>query len=164
MKTKFELITAIFASFLLLFVINSPAQENFLTTGGEICNQNGSLSYSLGQVFYVTNSSSSGAESQGVQQPYEIYTITGVKDIKEISLHFIAYPNPTEDFIELRIEGELRNEYHYFLIDAKGRELKNGNITKTITRIQMSELVSAIYFLNVESDNGNKTTFKIIKR
>ena len=81
------------------------AQNTIPATGGNAIGAGGSVSYSVGQVFYTTNTGTTGSATQGVHQPYEISVITGLEEAKGIDLNCIAYPNPTSDFLILRINN-----------------------------------------------------------
>ena len=49
---------------LMLFVWNySPAQSNTVSTGSDASNVNGSISYSIGQIDYITSSNKNTADS-----------------------------------------------------------------------------------------------------
>ena len=54
--------------FSLLSTIQLQAQESVNAAGSNVANNTGSLSYSIGQVFYLQTESASGKLSQGVQQ------------------------------------------------------------------------------------------------
>ena len=48
------------------------SQETLSTSGGNASGLGGSSSFTVGQVFYTSNSSIAGFVSQGVQQAFEI--------------------------------------------------------------------------------------------
>ena len=61
--------TKILSSFFVLFsLFQVQAQQIVLSSGGNSTNSNGSISYSVGQVFYETNANMSFSVAQGVQQ------------------------------------------------------------------------------------------------
>ena len=148
--------------FLLGITSQTIAQENAMATSGNAVGTGGSASYSVGQVVYTTLTGSNGSVAQGVQQPYEISIITGVSE-KTIQLEMSVYPNPTTDFLKLKVESEKFESLQYQLIGLQGKVIKNATITANNTTIKMEALPKAIYFLSVI--NGIKTvkTFKIIK-
>lgn len=148
--------------FLLGITSQTIAQENAMATSGNAVGTGGSASYSVGQVVYTTLTGSNGSVAQGVQQPYEISIITGVSE-KTIQLEMSVYPNPTTDFLKLKVESEKFESLQYQLIGLQGKVIKNATITANNTTIKMEALPKAIYFLSVT--NGSKTvkTFKIIK-
>lgn len=54
------------------------AQEAIPASGGNATGSGGSVSYSVGQVEYSSNTGSGGSVAAGVQQPYEISVVTGL--------------------------------------------------------------------------------------
>ena len=83
-----------------MFPIIGFSQEAIPASGGDASGVGGTLSYTVGQLVYTNNSGNNGSVAQGVQQPYEISTTVGI-EITNISLDFIAYPNPTSSNIVL---------------------------------------------------------------
>lgn len=141
---------------------NVHAQANLTATGGD-ANGTGSLSYSIGQVFYKTNSGNEGTVAQGVQQAYEISTAVGIEEFDEITLDFNIYPNPTIDFLTLDVKDFPIEELDYTLYDFNGRILENKNLNQNKTIIDMINYPPATYFLKVSDGTKIMKTFKIIK-
>jgi hypothetical protein len=139
------------------------AQEIVNATGGNASGSGGSASYSVGQVVYTTNTSTSGSVAQGVQQPYEISVVTAIEEAKGINLSVSAYPNPTTDYLQLKVESEKLNDLSYQLYDMNGKILQSEKLNGTETQINMSNLVPATYFVKVIQGNKEVKTFKIIK-
>jgi hypothetical protein len=139
------------------------AQKSVNTTGGNASGSGGSVSYSVGQVAYITNTGTNGSVSEGVQQPYEISVVTGLEEAKGINLLVTAYPNPTTDFLTLRIDEFELSNLHFQLYDMNGKLLENKKVTGNETSIVMSKLVPATYFVKVTEGNKEVKTFKIIK-
>ncbi|MDG2279738.1 MAG: T9SS C-terminal target domain-containing protein, partial [Flavicella sp.] len=50
-------------------------QESSNTSGGNAAGSGGTVAYSIGQVAYTYESGTNGNSNQGVQQPYEIYSV-----------------------------------------------------------------------------------------
>jgi len=147
---------------LLLGIGGLHAQESPTATGGEATGTGGTASYSVGQVVYTTNTGTNGSVAQGVQQPYEISTTVGINETT-INLELSVYPNPTTDYIQLKVESEKVKSLTFQLIDLQGKVITNKKITASNTTIKMEELPKAIYFLNVTKNNQVIKTFKIIK-
>ncbi len=139
------------------------AQESVNATGGNASGSGGSASYSVGQVVYTTNTGTSGSVAQGVQQPFEISVVTAIEEAKRINLSVSAYPNPTTDFLELKVESEKLKDLSFQLYDISGKLLQSEKITGNQTRIVMSNLVPATYFVKVVQGNKEIKTFKIVK-
>jgi Secretion system C-terminal sorting domain len=139
------------------------AQEALTTSGGNASGSGGSANYSVGQIFYTTNSGINGSVAQGVQQPFEISVVTAIEEAKEISINIMAYPNPATDYLILKIEGELQAQYIASLYDLNGKLLEYKKVEGNETTISMEKLVPATYFLKLIQGSKEIKTFKIIK-
>jgi hypothetical protein len=122
------------------------------------------VSYSVGQVANQTLTGTNGSVEQGVQQPYEITVVTAIEQAKGISLSVTAYPNPVTDYLTLSIDKYDISDLSYQLYDMKGKLLQSEKITGNQTRIVMSNLFPASYFVIVNQGNKEVKTFKIIKK
>ena len=143
------------------------AQTNVNATGGDALGSGGSVSYSVGQVVYTTNTGANGSLAQGVQQPYEISVITGLEEAKGINLSISAYPNPSTDFLTLEVDASTTlsiQSMTYQLYDMQGKLLQSEKITRNQTSIVMSNLIPATYFVKVIHVNKELKTFKVIKK
>lgn len=139
------------------------AQEVITTTGGNASGSGGSVSYTIGQIVYSSNTGSNGSVSQGVQQPFEISVISGLDEGEGINLTCSAYPNPTTDFLTLKV-GVIKTEnLAYQLYDIGGKLLVSNKVEGNETTICMSNLVQSVYFLKLTNNNKEIKTFKIIK-
>jgi len=124
------------------------------------------VSYTVGQVVYTTNTGTNGSVAQGVQQPFEISVVTGIEEAKGITLQCSAYPNPTTDFLTLKVDASTSlsiQSMEYQLFDINGKLLENKKVEDDETSIVMSNLVPATYFLKIIQNNKEIKTFKIIK-
>jgi len=142
------------------------AQESVNATGGNATGSGGSASYSVGQMVYSTYTGTNGSVAQGVQQPYEISTVTGIEEAKDINLTVSAYPNPTTDFLLLKVDASTTlsiQSFSYQLFDMNGKLLQTKKLTGTETQIKMSSYVPSTYFVKVVDGNREVKTFKIIK-
>ena len=139
------------------------AQTSINATGSNASGSGGSVSYSVGQVVYTTHTGTSGSVAEGVQQPYEISVVTGLEEAQSINLSVTAYPNPTTDYLTLRIDEFEISNLSFQLYDMNGKLLQNEKITGNQTSIVMSNLLPATYFVKVIQGNKEVKTFKIIK-
>jgi len=149
----------------LLFVspIGVCAQQASVAAGGNAIGNDGSVSYSVGQINYIVISGSNGSSIEGVQQPYEISVVTNFDEIKCISLSASIYPNPTEDNLTLYITNLEYDNLSFQLYDLNGKMLITDRIPGTQTQIRMNGLAPSIYLLKVMQTNTEIKTFKIIK-
>lgn len=142
------------------------AQETISPTGGNASGSGGSVSYTFGQIVYTTHTGTNGFVVQGVQQPYEISSVTAIEETNAISLYCTAFPNPTSGTLILKIASTpfSNRSLSYQLYDMSGRLLENKKIKSNETSIGMKNLASATYFLKVIEGNKEIKTFKIIKK
>ena len=156
---KTELLLSIL---LVISLASAKAQQATVTSGGVATGVNGNTSYSIGQIIYSANSGSTGTITQGIQQPYEIYTL-GKDDFPNISLQMIVYPNPTNALVNLKIENLTSRSLEYHLFDLLGKQISSQKISQTETQISLENLPSATYFINVSDGAKTIKSFKIIK-
>ncbi len=151
--------------FLLCFGLsNLQAQLTIPSTGGEASGGGGSASYTVGQIVYTTNSGTNGdSVAQGVQQPCEISIILEIPEAKDINLSVSAYPNPTTNFITVRVENYETTNLQYMIFDLNGKLLQRIEATGTETKIETNNLVPANYFVIVLDNDKKIKVFKIIK-
>ena len=146
-----------------LGLTTAQAQQATTATGGDASGSGGSVAYSVGQVVYTTNTSTSGTVSQGVQQAYEIFT-TGINET-ELNISLSVYPNPTANNLTLQIQDYKNEKLWYKLFDMQGKLVNNGQVTAQQTQINTSSLAAATYFIHiVNQENKQVQSFKIIKK
>lgn len=150
-------------SVFIISISGIHAQETVTTTGGNVSNSSGSLSYTIGQIVYNTNIASNGSEVQGVQQPYEVLVVTGLENNKVIKLECIVYPNPTNGYLRLSVKNYKTEDLTYQLYDNDGEKLTSKKIDANETNISFQDLIPAIYFLKIIENDKEVKVFKIIK-
>jgi hypothetical protein len=159
-KSKSRPITLLLAA--LLWMSAAKAQESVNVAGGDASGSGGSISYSVGQVDYTTNTDVSGTVSQGVQQPYEIFTVE-IKET-ELNISLSVFPNPTTNNLTLLISDYSNEKLSYQLFDMQGKLLNKGQVSAQKTQINTASLPSATYFISVvDQENKQIQSFKIIK-
>ena len=160
-----KITVALSALCMLIFGLTAlQAQEAVSATGGNASGTGGSVSYSIGQVVYTTNTGTNGSVTQGVQQPYEFFIVTGIEEAKGINLVISSYPNPVTDYVKLKVENYKVGNLNYQLYDMNGKLLQNRKVDGNETTIPMGNLVPSTYFLKVTDNQKEVKTFKIIKQ
>ena len=137
--------------------VGSFAQSAVSTAGYEATGD-GTVSATIGQVAYHTATGDGGSIAQGVQQAFEITTETGI-EITEIQLS--AYPNPTSDVLNLKIDGDF-GTVTYALYNNSSALVTKGTANGSETQIQMGAYKPGVYFLEVKKD-GKTKKFKIVR-
>lgn len=160
MKTKNYLF---YLSVLMLLICSvGQAQTATLSSGGNGSGSGGVVNYSIGQVSYTNETSSGGTISQGVQQPFEIFTL-GDDNYPTIFLTMILFPNPTTSLVNLKINDYSFENLDYKLFDLNGRILESKIIQNSNTEIQLEKYAGGTYLLEIIENNKIIKTFKIIK-
>jgi len=158
MKTN----TLYFLAFLLAFSVNAQTSHQVLSaTGGDASGSGGTVAFSVGQIVYSTNTGTSGSVAQGVEQAYEISSV-GIKETA-LNISLSIFPNPTSDYLTLKVEDYNNEALSYSLLDEQGKLVLNEQITNQVTQVAMSNLARGAYFINVLQENKKIQTFKIIK-
>ena len=145
-------------------LIGLHAQEAIPTSGGNASGSGGSVSYTVGQLVYTTYTGTNGTVANGVQQPFEIFIITGLEEAKNISLKYSVYPNPSIDYLILKVDGDINANYNAALYDINGKLLETIKVEGSVTNIGMANLLPTMYFLKVTQGGKEIKTFKIIKK
>ena len=100
---------------------------------------------------------------QGIQQPYEILVISGIDEAEVISLEISVYPNPISDFLKLKLGSYNLEKLYFKLYDFNGSLVRTGEILSKETVIQTGDLAPAVYYLQINDNENEVKTFKIIK-
>ena len=129
-------------------------------TGGEATGSGGTASFSVGQIVYTTNIGANGTVAQGVQQPYEISTTLGINETT-INLELSVFPNPTTNFLTLKVKDN--TQLSYLLYNLQGQLLESKSLQSTSTNINLEAQPTATYFVKIFKNNQPIKTFKIIK-
>ena len=152
----------VFLAFLLSFSVNAQTSHQVLSaSGGDATGSGGSVAYSVGQIVYTTHTGTTGSVAQGVEQAYEIYSV-GIKETT-LNISLSVFPNPTSDFLTLKVQDYNNEALSYNLLDEQGKLVLNEQITTQDTQIAMSTLARGSYFINIVQANKKIQTFKIIK-
>lgn len=159
MKARFTFLAAMV---LIAMSIIANAQNGITVTSGVATGTAGSVSYSVGQYGYVKSSGTGGSVFSGVLVPIEVMILSGIEQ-QSISLNMESYPNPVKDFLTLKVVDFPDTDFSYQIFDTGGSLIEGSALHENLTRINMSGLIPAIYFLNVISGNKIIKSFKILK-
>lgn len=149
--------------FSLFFQLGYTQNSVLLSSGSDIQNSTGSVSQSIGQLFYHESIISTNSLTEGIQQPFEIQIVSSIHENSEFDIKATVFPNPTQEQLTLSIEKEVAVDFSFQLFDINGKIIQQSNILKKETHIDMSGLSQSIYFLRLFNQNQEIKTFKIIK-
>ncbi len=147
----------------LLFLIETVVlgQNSVNAVGGDVYNNTGSVSFSIGQLAIENTINTTGSISQGVQQAFEIKTLN--LDENKLNLSLSAYPNPTQTQLILNIGSYNSEKLKYNIVSSEGKLLSQGIIHTIETIIDLQQLPKAMYFIEVQDQSTKIQTFRIIK-
>lgn len=136
------------------------AQQGTVTAGGVATGAGGSVTYTIGETNFISATGSGGNINQGMQQPYEIFV--GIQSAN-FNANVSLFPNPTNEYVVLSVEGNNAENLNFQLYDIDGKLLSSGKMISKETSISMKEYASATYFIKVINNNNESKNFKIIK-
>lgn len=152
--------------FLCFSIISSlsNAQAGFVTLGATITNQQGNISYSIGQSAFVNSKNNEGSMEFGLQQPYQYISITSIPSINSTQ-GINIFPNPTRE--SLLITGldrlPLSNKMSTQIVSQTGQILKEDLLKNINNKIDVKNLSPGTYFLNFIQKNKILSVYKFIK-
>ena len=149
----------------LSFSLCLQAQFRTVSSGGDVSNNSGSVSFTLGLVDYVNVDNNSGSISQGVQVPGLFTSDVNNLDIADqilLNKKLIVFPNPATDYIFIKSAG-FTQQLKYQLYNLMGSILDQGLILQDETRLPIYPYAVGSYFLSIQNTEGEIKRFKVIK-
>lgn len=138
------------------------AQDNVSSSANEASSDNGSVSYIIGQAFYLEVTTEEGSVSSlPVLTPYEVEEVTDLVPEVEIEL-LSVYPNPVQNQLVLNL-GQYLKGAQYQVLNVSGQQLLSSNLDVISERLDFSNYSSGVYFVNVLKDQKIIKTFKVFK-
>jgi hypothetical protein len=157
----------IFIVFVILgtFIEYGKAQSNVVVAGTNVITSNCSVSFTVGQIDYINATNGSGEINQGVQQPYEIYKVTGIENTQLTDLDIQISPNPSSGHMTLSIQCSSFEEKHlsYVVTTITGDKLLQQDITNRQTPLDLKNLSAANFFITICNQHTKVATYKIVK-
>lgn len=145
----------------MLFTVISESQEVVAPAGNHFANEEIQISWTLGEPVIETISNGQAHLTQGFHQP--ILIITALAEIPDISISILAYPNPTSNYLNVKINKLPGAKLYYILYNIEGKILQTKPLISDVTEIPMNNYVSATYFLKISNKNKCLKIFKIVK-
>lgn len=142
------------------FNANSQSIERSIIGGAGFSqsnSNNSTLSWAIGEV--ITTTSSSNKLTQGFHQPIYIQPLSTNHFQQEITL--AVFPNPTARYIYIKTNSD--EKLQAVLINMLGQVIRAYPIYEELTQIDLDDLPSATYLLQVKTNNTTIQSFKIQK-
>lgn len=140
----------------------SYGQANTVSSGGNNSGSGGSVSFTVGQIDYTSQSGTSGNVNQGVQQPYEIFAVSGIDELG-YGISLTVGPNPTTDKLILTVQNPEQSELSYSLTDNNGKIVLSKVKLQQTAEIDLSTYPVGMYQLIVTNTSTTLKSYKIIK-
>jgi len=131
------------------------AQFGTTSSGGEAKDNLSSVSFSIGQMFFVP--SNEGLITPGLQQSYKLVPM--IKLDNSISV----YPNPSTGNVILKISNNDYTNYRFEIYDLSGKLLMSDDAQNIETTIALMGLANTVYICKIFRNNNEVNIFKIIK-
>ena len=132
------------------------------SAGNYDSNEQIQLTWSIGETFTETISSSENLLTQGFQQSN--LNISSVGEYIIHGLEIRIFPNPTQDIVNIYIQNNENNKLNYLVTDINGKTLINAPIGKneSIKQIDFTNIIPGVYIITFTSKK-QKQSFQIIK-
>ena len=139
------------------------AQQSVLSSGSSVVSNQGSFSFSIGQILTSQKLSSSASMfgesillSHGVQQVF--LQPCGENEKVEI----LATPNPSDGQFTINLINWDEKEINLNIYDALGKNVFAGNIQNDQTKFNLSYLSRGVYIMSLGYHCGTLITFKLL--
>ncbi len=147
--------------FALLGANAQTASPELVSSSGDSFNNTSyQLDWSIGECITATHSGGDYVITQGLHQGN--YVVTSVEDLR-LDISMSVYPNPTTDFISLKVESSKVEDLQYTITDFSGRVLQTEDLAGDIEQLNFTNYAIGTYFISVMGNNQLIKSFKIIK-
>lgn len=137
------------------------AQSNTVSAGNNFSSLNGSVSFTVGQIFYEHPTNGSTTITQGVQQPYEIET-TSVGELAS-KYEFKVFPNPMNNELNIFCNVNDISVFSIQITDMNGKTVYETNSLMS-NKIDVSFFLPGSYFLTFKTNSESIAKYKLIKQ
>lgn len=145
----------------------ASAQNSVSAAGGDGAGAGGTISYTVGQIDYLTVTAPEGSAAQGVQQPFEIFQYVAVEKPDPETMGWMVFPNPFENQLiikSLDTEFSGSNLYTFQIFDISGKILISGDIQGITTTLLLTGWSPGVYMLRISAKREADRIFCIIKK
>lgn len=132
------------------------------SSGGSGQNAQGSLDWTIGESVTTTVTDGTSTLTQGFQQP-TLLIATSQKEYNEL-MQLLVYPNPTADYVTLKMDNTNDAQYNYRVFDAAGKLVSEGKATSANPNISFQGLASGQYTISLVGPKSTTQQISIIKQ
>ena len=157
-----RILTIALISLFFAFFTGLQAQQVVASIGHYAENQQGSLSWTLGESFITTLNSESHFLTQGFHQG--TLTLTTIFERHQHLLNIKVFPNPSQDMLFLEVKCENVGSWHYELVSIEGQSIIKTKVSGTTTEISLQAITAGVYLLRIFSSEELIKVVKIVKK
>lgn len=155
------------SSLLFLFILAgfSLKAQNFgpevlSTSGGNYSNGVTQFTYTLGETFTDTYTTSDNILTQGFEQP-EYYIVTAIEKASS-EFQISVFPNPASEFLKINFNKSYSG-LSYQLLDINSKLLISESLVSNEAEINLIQFSNASYALIILQAERQIASYKIIK-
>jgi hypothetical protein len=138
------------------------AQQVVATAGNLFSNENGSISYTIGEGVASTFSNGDKTLTQGFHQTG--LSVIVVDEPLETDFLIEVFPNPATETVTIKTDKENVSGLQYFLFDQRGKLLIQKNLESSETTIPVEQFPEGFYIIKIQGNMKELKSFKIIKQ
>lgn len=157
----FNFRTLVVLSFMII-PFSFLSQSNIVPLGENAYGSNGNISYTLGQIDYISFSGTYANVNQGVQQPFEFFSVVGIEEI-EVPFTLKFGPNPTNNEVILSVIDYDKNDLEYTVSDIDGKTIIDKTSLLSKSSLYFENYSPGIYLLIISNNQNQIKTYKILK-
>ena len=152
----------LFAIFFFLNLSLCWSQKDFVSSGGDGKSDQGSFSYSIGQILVMQMDTPSNSWFQPISLNNGVQQVFISACEKNQNIKILATPNPTSGLVNIDIPNWNDVQLNISVYDVLGKDILNKTINQRKTQLDLSKLSSGIYILKIGDTCGGSNSFKLI--
>ena len=157
----FNFRTLVVLSFMII-PFSFLSQSNIIPLGENAYGSNGNISYTLGQIDYISFSGTNVNANQGVQQPFEFFSVAGIEEI-EVPFTLKFGPNPTNSEVILSVIDYDKNDLVYTVSNSEGKTIIDKTVLLSSSVLNFENHSPGIYTIIISNNQNQIKTYKILK-
>jgi len=150
---------------LLVLTICCPgllAQQVVATAGSTFDNSGRSITFTIGEGVAQTLTNGDLTLTQGFHQT--TVSVKSISELKELDFSISVSPNPTSDFLKIKVTKEDVTGLQFLLLDINGKLILQKNLEGNETSLSIDKLTDGLYILMIKEGPKELKTFKVIKK
>lgn len=150
---------------LIALIINVKSQSLTLAGGKSESSSGGSISSSIGLSPSTIASNGNYTITSGTQQPFEISMHLSTIDITNKSIDVKIYPNPFSESVFVKFsENTSKNNFAFKIFEQNGRIIIQGDLKNSTNVLNLQNLTTGSYILEINQSGKTINTYKLIKK